>query len=48
MGLMNIIKADDYQAEKEVLVKMDQAAHDLDKRIRDVIGRAEIDPPNEY
>lgn len=42
MGLMNIIKAHDYQVDKEVLQQMDKAAHDLDKRIRDVIKETEV------
>lgn len=41
MGLMNVIKAEDYEADKEVLEKMDEVTHDLDKRIRDLIGHAE-------
>lgn len=42
MGLMNIIKAHNYEPDKEVLQKMDEASHELDQRIRDVIRETEI------
>jgi tetratricopeptide (TPR) repeat protein len=42
LGLMNIIKAHNYEVDKEVLQKMDTAAHDLDQRIRDVIKETEV------
>jgi len=42
LGLMNIIKASNYHADRELLEKMDQVAHELDQRIRDVIKETEI------
>jgi tetratricopeptide (TPR) repeat protein len=42
LGLVNIMKANDYEPDKEVLQKMEQAAQDLDTRIRAVIKEAEI------
>ncbi|GAB3907218.1 tetratricopeptide repeat protein [Mucilaginibacter boryungensis] len=42
LGLMNIIKGNNYVADKEVLQKMDEVANDLDERIRDVIKATEV------
>jgi light-regulated signal transduction histidine kinase (bacteriophytochrome) len=42
LGLMNIIKSNNYVADKEVLKKMDEVANDLDQRIRDVIKATEV------
>jgi tetratricopeptide (TPR) repeat protein len=42
LGLMNIIKGNNYVADKEVLQKMDEVATDLDQRIRDVIKATEV------
>lgn len=42
LGLMNIIKASNYVADRELLEKMDQVAHELDLRIRDVIKETEV------
>ncbi|MES2278894.1 MAG: tetratricopeptide repeat protein [Bacteroidota bacterium] len=42
MGLMNIIKANNYEADKEVLQKMDEVANELDERIRAVIKETEV------
>ena len=42
MGLMNIIKAHNFEADKEVLQKMDVASKELDQRIRDVIAQTEM------
>jgi signal transduction histidine kinase len=47
MGLMNLIKDNNYEADKELLMKMDAASLQLDKRIREVIIHAETDQPNE-
>lgn len=42
MGLMNVIKANKYKADKEVLENMDKVSNDLDLRIRALIKEAEI------
>lgn len=41
LGLMNVIKAHNYKADKEVLQNMDKVAQELDQRIRAVIKEAE-------
>ncbi|QKJ29273.1 tetratricopeptide repeat protein [Mucilaginibacter mali] len=41
MGLINVIKANNYKASKEVLQNMDTVANELDERIRAVIKEAE-------
>lgn len=41
MGLMNIIKANNYKADKDVLQNMDTVANELDQRIRAVVKEAE-------
>jgi tetratricopeptide (TPR) repeat protein len=42
LGLLNVVKANDYYATREVLQKMEISAQDLDKRIRQVIKEAEV------
>jgi uncharacterized membrane protein len=44
MGLMNIIKIDNYHADTDILQKMDTATHELDSNIRDIIIHTEIKP----
>lgn len=44
MGLMNVIKGDNYSADKEILQKMESATLDLDQNIRDVIAHTEVRP----
>ncbi|MEO3402928.1 GAF domain-containing protein [Mucilaginibacter sp. CAU 1740] len=41
MGLMNVIKEADYQAEKEELLLMENAIGELDQRVRHIIALAE-------
>lgn len=42
LGLINIIKDNDYEADKEELEKMETAANQLDTRIRKVVAEAEL------
>jgi len=42
LGLMNIIKANNYEPDKETLQKMDTVAQELDEQIRSVIRETEV------
>jgi hypothetical protein len=42
LGLMNVIKAEDYHAEKDVLEKMEQATLQLDERIKAINEHTQI------
>lgn len=42
LGLVNLIKMDNYTADKETLSKLEVAAEDLDRKIKDVISHTEI------
>jgi tetratricopeptide (TPR) repeat protein len=36
MGLVNVIKADDYHVDQDILSKLEEAANDLDKKIQNI------------
>jgi len=42
LGLMNVIKSDDYQADKDTLLKLEAAAKDLDAKIKAINSQAQI------
>jgi len=42
LGLMNIIKSDDYQADKDTLLQLEAAAKDLDTKIKAINSHAQI------
>ena len=43
LGLINVIKASDYELDKESLLKLEEAATELDSKIRDIIAHVEGD-----
>jgi tetratricopeptide (TPR) repeat protein len=42
LGLMNVIKGDDYQADKDTLLQLEAAAKDLDAKIKAINAHAQI------
>jgi tetratricopeptide (TPR) repeat protein len=43
MGLVNLIKATDYEVDRESLAKLEEASKQLDTKIRSIIGHVEAD-----
>jgi len=43
MGLINLVKAEDYELDKETLIKLEQASIQLDTKIRAIINHVEND-----
>ena len=43
MGLINLIKAMDYEVDKEAIVKLEEASKELDTKIRSIITHVETD-----
>ena len=41
LGIINLIKEDQYKADKELLMMMEKSAHDLDKKICEIVKEVE-------